>query len=61
MLLVDEVNSQPSLVDHRICCNKANKKEVGVYERIIKGVKIWMHVCEKHESEFSQDGRRIQS
>lgn len=47
-------------IQHRICCNKANKNEISIIERIIDGVTFQMHVCENHYEEFRYDGKELE-
>ncbi len=61
MQIVDEAISEPSSVQHKICCKKAIKKHIKTIERVIEGVVFQMKVCALHEDEFSEDGTEVQS
>ena len=48
-----------SPIQHKICCRKAIKNHVKIFERVIDGVTLQMKTCPAHVEEYSEDGKEI--
>ena len=52
-------NSTTSPIQHRICCNKAIKNHVKIFERIVNDLTFQMYTCSSHAEEYSEYGLEI--